>query len=150
MIKIIKPAFCLLDFLGVKLLVAVAYFSCYVEGNLYTDTDIHNIVSTLAGRLHFLRFFIMDKSGVIYMSIHFHRYITRQKMSELRQRFKNSAFGPKRQRKQKIEKSKRKIPRVFAISFKEKRNYSNRTTRSMRLGGSRPGSTLYCFCTCIL
>ena len=57
---------------------------------------------------------------------------------------KNEWFTPKgskitlldlMQKETKIKKSERNIPRVFAISFKEKKNYSNRTTRSMRLVG---------------
>ena len=68
----------------------------------------------------------MDKSGVIYMSLSFHSRITCQNWS------KNEQATPK---ETKIEKSENNIPRVFAISFKEKKNYSNRTTRSMRLVG---------------
>merc|ERR1711949_116512 len=68
----------------------------------------------------------MDKSGVIYMSRPFHSRITRQN------RAKNERATPK---DPKIEKSETVIPRVFTISFRGKKVYSNRTTRSMGLVG---------------
>ena len=60
------------------------------------------------------------------MSRPFHSRITRQNRS------KNERATPK---DTKIEKSETVIPQVFAISFREKKVYSNRTTRSMRLVG---------------
>jgi len=76
------------------------------------------------------------------MSRPFHSCITRQnwsKMSELRQRAQKYRFWAQTPKDTKIEKSETVIPRVFATSFKEKKNYSNRTTRSMRLVGAVQG-----------
>ena len=56
-------------------------------------------------------------------------------MSELRQRAQKYRFWAQTPKDTKIEKSETVIPRVFAISFREKKVYSNRTTRSMRLVG---------------
>ena len=58
-----------------------------------------------------------------------------QKMSELRQRAQKYRFWAQTPKDTKIEKSETVIPQVFAISFREKKVYSNRTTRSMRLVG---------------
>ena len=56
-------------------------------------------------------------------------------MSELRQRAQKYRFWAQTPKDTKIEKSETVIPQVFAISFREKKVYSNRTTRSMRLVG---------------
>ena len=84
----------------------------------------------------------MYKTGVIYMSIPFHSRITRQNRS------KNERATPKGSKicfwawtpkETKIEKSEKNIQRLFDISFKEKKNYSNRTTRSMGFWGYLQG-----------
>ena len=74
----------------------------------------------------------MDKSGVIYMSIPFHLNV--KIGQKKRQRVQKYCFWALTQKETKIEKFEMIIPRVFAISFKEKKNYSNWTTRSMRSG----------------
>ena len=56
-------------------------------------------------------------------------------MSELRQRAQKYRFWAQTPKDTKIEKSETVIPRVFAISFRGKKVYSNRTTRSMGLVG---------------
>ena len=88
--------------------------------------------------LHFFRFFKMNISGLIYMSIPFHSPITHQNW------LKNNQTRPKGSKithlgldakGNKNWKIQNKHKGIFWHIFKGKKNYSNRTTRSTGFGG---------------